>query len=79
MDPVAALEKIDNALFGDGTADDIVEYGEALIGWLEKGGFRSCGPNGTDWRGQLTTNQLASVIRMTVAAAKKGLADAQGA
>lgn len=69
MDPVATLKAFDDAM----SAHDrpaVAEAADALIGWLEKGGFMPCGPNGCDWRGYLSANQLASYFRMARAIAE---------
>ena len=69
MDPVAALKLFDDAM----TAHDrpaIAEAADALVGWLEKGGFMPCGPNGADWRGKLSSSQLASYFRTARAIAE---------
>jgi hypothetical protein len=69
MDPVAALEAFDRAMM-ERDRPAVAEHADALVGWLEKGGFKPCGPNGTDWRGQLTTGQLASYFRTARAIAE---------
>ncbi len=69
MDPHATLELFDTAM-DENDREAIVQPATDLIIWLERGGFMPCGPNGTDWRGKLTSNQLASYLRMARAIAE---------
>lgn len=69
MDPVATLAAFDDAIVHHDRVT-VAETADALIGWLEKGGFMPCGPNGTDWRGRLTSNQFASMLRTVRAVAE---------
>lgn len=70
MDPSARLRAFDDAL----QAQDrpaIAEHAEALVEWLEKRhGFMPVGPYSADWRGKLSTYQLASMLRMAAAIAR---------
>lgn len=63
MDPIVALEQLDRAMFEDKDRGDVAHYADALIQWLEKGGFSPVGRHGADWRGQLTTGELLSHFR----------------
>jgi hypothetical protein len=69
MDPVATLEAIDTAMRNKDRAA-IAEHADALIGWLERGGFMPVGPHGTDWRGKLDRSELKSVLRWVRAVAE---------
>lgn len=62
MDPVAALTNYDGAMVRK-DREAIAQHADALIGWLEKGGYMPVGPHSTDWRGRLTPNQFASMLR----------------
>jgi len=62
MDPCAALKGLDDAMMTRDRAA-VAEYADALVGWLEKGGFMPVGPYGPDWRGKLTSGQLTSYLR----------------
>jgi len=62
MDPVATLADFDRAM-KTGDRQTVAETADALIGWLEKGGFMPVGPYSPDWRGKLTSSQLASYFR----------------
>jgi hypothetical protein len=63
MDPVAALEALDSAMYEEMDREAVAEYADALVHWLSNGGFRPVGPHGADWRGSLTDGQLLSHFR----------------
>ena len=69
MDPVATLEAFDRAMM-QRDRQAVAEHADALIGWLEKGGYMPVGPHGADWRGSLTAKQLASMLREVRAVAE---------
>lgn len=69
MDPHATLEAFDRAIM-EHDRESVAIHADSLIGWLEKGGYHPCGPNGTDWRGNLTHKQLASMLRTVRAVAE---------
>ena len=69
VDPVATLKAFDDAMVA-GDRGDVAEAADAMVGWLEKGGFMPVGPHGADWRGSLSSNQLASYFRTARAVAE---------
>lgn len=77
MDPVAALEAFDAAMMAR-DLDAIAEYADALVGWLSKGGFKPCGPHGSDWRGKLTDGEMMSMFRMARHIAEIGIMERGG-
>lgn len=63
MDPVAALEALDRAMFIDKDIGDVAHYSGVLVEWLKKGGYSPVGPHNADWRGKLTAGELLSHFR----------------
>ncbi len=57
MDPDATLKTLDT-----GTREERAEAADALIGWLEKGGFAP-GRVGSDWRRGLSRKQYLAYLR----------------
>lgn len=70
MDPVAALEALDRAMFTDKDRGDVALYAGALVEWLKKGGYSPVGPNGCDWRGKMTPGELFGHFRAIKVAAE---------
>jgi hypothetical protein len=59
MDPTACLKSLDDAMACRERAE-IAEYADAMIGWVEKGGFLPIRP---DWRGELTRHEFVCYLR----------------
>lgn len=69
MDPVKALEDFDRGMMNR-DREAIAEAADALIEWLERGGFMPVGPHSPDWRGKLTHPQFTSYLRAVRAVAE---------
>lgn len=69
MDPNATLGELDKAM-SCGDRPRVAELADALVGWIEKGGFLPVGPHGSDWRGKLSAGQFASHFRAVRAVAE---------
>lgn len=62
MDPDIALKALDDAMLAR-DRDSVVEYADALIGWLEKGSFLPR-IDERDWRYRLTREELIALFRV---------------
>lgn len=68
MDPIATIRDFDLAE-ADRDREAIAVFADAMVGWLEKGGFMPIAPEG-DWRRGLTRGQALAHFRTVRAIAE---------
>lgn len=62
MDPMTALQDFCQAMQAH-DREGVALAANALVGWIEKGGYLPAGPYDPPWIGQLTRDQIASYFR----------------